>query len=874
MRFTLKEYQSKAVTSVLERLVRSGEDWHKHGDRSAFALSAITGSGKTVIAATVIEAMLHGSDEFDIEPDPSAVFLWVSKDPSLNEQTRGRFIECADRIPVGDMVLLDKNFAEDSLQTSTLYFVNPAKLRKKADFVKHTESRSVTFWEILDNTIKDPDKTLYVVLDEAHEGMEASSKDDQTIVQKVINGNDFKCPVPVVWGISATVKKFDKAMAKVEDRITRPNVTIDPKDVQASGLLKNALALEIPDEEGDFETTMVRDATISFDAISKRWASYCEQEDVENVVLPLLVIQIPNKAEGSKDSEQGQKAENELIHRVLETVRKHWPGMPEDCVAHVLGGRAMIEVGAYRIPKVAPQDIQHDEHVRVLVAKDAVSTGWDCPRAEVLVSLRPGKDHTYITQLLGRMVRTPLAQSTSDARLNSASCFLPRFDSETAKAVAEEIMGEREPSDSGDSGGVGPTIKVLQKPVELQNNPVVPDEVRAVIEELPSKAKPTALARPIKRLLKAAQAFAQDGLVPAANETAHEAMFDVLDGINAQHPELIEAETEQVLTATIRRITTERGAKPVVSDPLERAADAATVDDALRHLRRLISTSVVNKYLGREMKAAIAEATEHGEEPDINGVRARVAAMGLIGTPDGEPTVQQAVEGAADALCRLWLTTHTKKIAELPDSRKPTYEDIRGMARDPEPESIEVSAKELVDTVDADRKLLPTARLHVLSAADGKFPLDAKLNRWERAVIAQETKDGSPVVGWYRNPSAASNHSLRIPYQDGDSWKSVQPDFVFVAKVHGGLLPSIVDPHGAQLGDALPKLKALAQYADEHGDKFERIIAIGVEKGGILFGINLLNSKVRKAVYESAADTESIKAIFEKHGSKYGPVAD
>ena len=45
--------------------------------------------------------------------------------------------------------------------------------------------------------------------------------------------------------------------------------------------------------------------------------------------------------------------------------------------------------------------------MRVLFAKDAISTGWDCPRAEVLVSFRPAEDETRITQLLGRMVRTP-----------------------------------------------------------------------------------------------------------------------------------------------------------------------------------------------------------------------------------------------------------------------------------------------------------------------------------------------------------------------------------------------------------------------------------------------------------------------------------
>lgn len=185
MRFTLKDYQGDAVEEILTTLRFAGRDWHERGKRTTFALSSTTGSGKTVIAATVIEALLHGSDEFDFEADPSAVVLWVSKDPSLNDQTRGRFIECADAIAPGDLVLLDKNYTEDSLETGKVYFINPAKLGRKADFVKHTDSRHFTFWEILANTIADEDKTLYMVLDEAHEGMKAPSSDEQTIVQKM-----------------------------------------------------------------------------------------------------------------------------------------------------------------------------------------------------------------------------------------------------------------------------------------------------------------------------------------------------------------------------------------------------------------------------------------------------------------------------------------------------------------------------------------------------------------------------------------------------------------------------------------------------------------------------------------------------------------
>lgn len=866
MRFTLKDYQTDAVGKILTTLGYAREDWHGRQRRTAFALSSTTGSGKTVIAATVIEALLHGSTEFDVEPDPSAVVLWVSKDPALNSQTRSRFIECADRIPSGDLVLLDKSYAEESLQTGTVYFINPDKLGKKADFVRHTDSRHFTFWEILDNTIRHDAKTLYMVLDEAHEGMKDQSSTEQTIVQKIINGNGANSAMPVVWGISATVKRFDEAMAKAYAFTKEKNVVIDPKDVQESGLLKNALTLDIPDEDGDFSTTMVRDATVDFVDICERWNIYCKEQGIDPVV-PLLVAQIPNKQAGEKDTEKGRKEEDDLVHLVLETIRKHWPDMPADCVAHVLGDRATIEVGAYAIPRIAPQDVEHDHAIRVLLAKDAVSTGWDCPRAEVLVSLRPAKDDTYVTQLLGRMVRTPLAQETSVERLNAASCYLPYFDKGTAKVVAEEIMGMREPRSGQRGAAIG---KVMLKPVTLHRNPIVPDQVFDLINNLPSFAKPTAAPRPVKRILRAAQALAQDELVPDADKTAHEAMFDVLDAITETNADSIETHAESIMTADIRRILVERGEDEAVDTTATRAADAATVDDALRHLRRLISASVVNRYLSRNMQAAISEAYEQGEDPtavNITAIRARVAALAFI-----DSDVQKPVEDAADSLTRYWLATKAKAIANLPDSRRPTYDAIQDMAREPEQIAIDIKTDEQVDSVDTDSNPLPTEKMHLLSTSDGDYPLDVKTakNRWERATIKHEQGLGT-LDAWYRNPSNGGKNALRIAHHSGDRWRSVQPDFVFVHS-NDERRATIVDPHGAHLGDAAPKLKALAEYSDEYGDHFDRIIAVGIEKDGNLYGLNLKDSKVRRAVYESPADTDSIKRLYAEYGTIYTTV--
>ena len=54
-----------------------------------------------------------------------------------------------------------------------------------------------------------------------------------------------------------------------------------------------------------------------------------------------------------------------------------------------------------------------------------------------------------------------------------------------------------------------------------------------------------------------------------------------------------------------------------------------------------------------------------------------------------------------------------------------------------------------------------------------------------------------------------------------------RPDFVFFSEVAGGgIVADIVDPHGHQLADSLPKLRGLADYADQNANEYGRIEAI------------------------------------------------
>jgi len=114
VKFTLKDYQVDAVSDVLTNLRKARRNYREDGDTSAFSLTATTGAGKTVMAAAVIEALFSGDDDHDFEPDPTAVVLWFSDDPSLNEQTRFRLLEASDRIPLSNLIVVHNTFAAES----------------------------------------------------------------------------------------------------------------------------------------------------------------------------------------------------------------------------------------------------------------------------------------------------------------------------------------------------------------------------------------------------------------------------------------------------------------------------------------------------------------------------------------------------------------------------------------------------------------------------------------------------------------------------------------------------------------------------------------------------------------------------------------
>jgi type III restriction enzyme len=857
MRYTLKDYQRDAVREVLARLQRARRGYQDYGALSQFALAATTGAGKTVMAAAVIETLFSGSDEFSqFEPDPGATVLWFSDDPSLNEQSRARIHSAASELD-GRLVPVETTFAEETFAPGMVYFLNAQKLREGARLVRGASSpanagtavmaapdmRQRSIYDVIRNTVQTPGRTLYFILDEAHRGMK-NTRERQSIVQRLINGTDQAPAMPIVFGISATVDRFTQAMAQIKDRDTLPSVEVDAALVQASGLLKDDIVLVIPEEAGAFDTTLLRDAVRRIRRSTAAWETYSREQGFPDAVAPLLVVQVADKPT------------DDHLRTVVDVIHTEWPGLRPENIAHVFGTHKDLDLGSQKVEYIAPQRVQDQRRIRVLLAMEAISTGWDCPRAEVLVSFRTRNDATYVHQLLGRMMRTPLARRIpGNEVLNSIDCVLPHFDKKTSTEIATMLMkGKTHMDDDGDERGGGER-RVLFDPVELTPNPAVPDAVWELFDELPSVTIPTAHAQPISRLEKLALALSFDGVRKDAHREATDKMCRVLDGRRVQYEEDVATAQQDVLVLSAAQLRGRLGRKSVSSTQLQLSADPRAIHESYKAAARALTGWLASAYVARVAPP---------EDPDADLIEAEtlVAALGRT------EQIVSAVESEANALVKAWLTEHRVAVKGLTDERQAVYDAIAGESV--EPERIHLARPRVAQAdrqareTDGTETVLPTRAMHLMAAQDGTVPVD--LNAWERHVLDTEAARDS-FAGWYRNPARNTKESLAVAYKDGaGAWKALRPDFVFFHRnADGTVVADLVDPHGHHLADALPKLRGLADFAEEHGGGFRRIESVALTDGEYRV-LDLTSAAVREAVRE-AADAKTL--YLSEHATGY-----
>lgn len=366
-------FQQDTIEKLLATLT---ELWKKDGKQLPLVFKSPTGSGKTFMMAHFVRG-LNKLPNWDMDK----AFIWITFSDDLAMQSKKKFEEYFENTLENNLLIVNdinrgKMFKNDILFLNWQKVVSRAAenriLRRPDDELMVKESGKY-FEDFIDGTKKD-NRSIILIIDEAHTNVTPD------LAQQIIDYIDPK----IVIHVSATPKA--EIVAKAAD--LNSYVATDRARVVAEGLIKEKIITQTDEDLKQFKGKDLDEALLDL-GLEKRAELKQEFEKLGKKINPLLLIQLPN--DDTERVQAGEKTKEQITSDYLKK-----KGIMENKIARWFDN----------FPK--PDGIEDNEDdYDVLLFKLAAGTGWDCPRASVLVMFRNVRVEQRYIQTVGRILRMP-----------------------------------------------------------------------------------------------------------------------------------------------------------------------------------------------------------------------------------------------------------------------------------------------------------------------------------------------------------------------------------------------------------------------------------------------------------------------------------
>ena len=352
----------------------------KCADHEEMVLYAPTGSGKTVMVCKFIDDYL--------DENPNTVFLWLCPGAGgLHKQSQDSFEELTIDIPYGDVY----SFINETDPRGQVFFINWDKINSSSNVVlqegEHKDFMS-KIYDCHNNKIE-----IFMLIDEEHK-----YRDTANHYISIIH------PVHVLR-VSATPITAADYVEEINDN-----------EVIASGLIAMGISVNEGLSQAIQDNNDLDDDLMLLElADSKRKQIKEEYNKLGLNINPLVIIQFPN----------GNQEWIDKVKTALEDM-----GYPESSgfIASWFSGDHPDN----------PEEITNlDGEYRFLLFKQAIATGWDCPRAKILVKLREGGTERFNVQTVGRIRRMPERKHYDSDLIDY--CYLYTLDSQFSEGLTQSL---------------------------------------------------------------------------------------------------------------------------------------------------------------------------------------------------------------------------------------------------------------------------------------------------------------------------------------------------------------------------------------------------------------------------------------------------
>jgi type III restriction enzyme len=377
----LKPFQETAISKLKDEFLSL---WKLPNQNIPLVFKSPTGSGKTIMLAQFLR---------DIVSDPrfegnDVAFVWFSFSEDSYEQSKKKLFDYYGG--ASELNLIDLNdLSREKLQQNDVFFINWQKIKGKSKDsrkLRRENEQGLTFDNFINET-HEVGRKIVVIIDEEHIGS------DTELALEVVDG---LIKPKITLRISATPKYIPTRAD------TAGYIEVKRSEVVEAGLIKEKIVFQT---EEDLEQKSVRkldqDEMLLELAFAKRLELVELYKKLGVDVNPLVLIQLPNDDQATKETSDTTK---QTI--VLEYL-KH-KGVKSDEIAVWLSKE-----------KENLEDLEKSNSpVSFLLFKQAAATGWDCPRAGVLVMFREIKNPTFAIQTVGRILRMPFGTHFAHPELN------------------------------------------------------------------------------------------------------------------------------------------------------------------------------------------------------------------------------------------------------------------------------------------------------------------------------------------------------------------------------------------------------------------------------------------------------------------------
>jgi len=356
-------------------------------DKRTIVFQSPTGSGKTLMMTEYIEQIIKEFEDTDL------CFLWVSIGKGdLHIQSYNSLKREFQGFP--DVYLLEQEFfgSRTEIVRNEVIVVNWEKLRTKDNKtgewknILMKDKETTNFRELIRNT-KEGNTKLIMIIDESH----SDSKSERALElrDKIVNAD-------LTIEMSAT--------PELREGEYDEKVIVQSNDVIKEGMIKKEIIInENIDQIDDDEITSQE--LIMQAAFEKREELKQLYQKMDIDINPLAIVQIPPSKAGE---EKKEFIESFLAEKGITYENK----------------RLAVWLSEEKVNNESELVTPNDSEVDFLIFKQAIGTGWDCPRASVLVRFREIKSIVFEIQTIGRILRMPEAEHYENDNLNKGYLYV------------------------------------------------------------------------------------------------------------------------------------------------------------------------------------------------------------------------------------------------------------------------------------------------------------------------------------------------------------------------------------------------------------------------------------------------------------------